>query len=572
MAVRKAEDSLVKKLTAKIVSKGLLTKDQLGKAKALASKEGNSLVEALVDLRFIDKDSLLDFIADELEIPRVDLSAYMIEPEVIDLVKEKTARMYRLIPLFRIEDTLTVAMADPVNIVALDDIKLQVGLEVVPAISSEESIEKAINEYYGGAHLIGETIESFKKSGGEDFPTPYDLKTKSVAQVIEQPPIVKLVNQIILEAIKTGASDIHVEPRKTKVDVRYRIDGVLHSVSEVPKHLHLAVVSRLKIMADLDITERRVPQDGRIQRKLGDKEIDLRVSTFNTIYGEKVVLRILDKSNISLDLPSLGFSKESLRRMNIIIKQKSGLVLICGPTGSGKTSTLYAALSAISVPDKNIVTLEEPVEYQIKYINQGQINPKAGLTYAKGLRAILRQDPDIVMVGEVRDFETAELVMRATLTGHLVFSTLHTMDAATTLTRLLDMGVESYLLSSSVSGIVAQRLVRKICDKCKTEYMPTKEVLAQAGWSSKQIKLFKGKGCKACHQTGYKGRIGLFEVVVLDERLRGLISASTPADVIRKGIRQSGTKSLRDEGFDKVEQGITTLEEVLRETPAETGK
>lgn len=569
MVERGLEASLIEKLSSQLLTQGLVTKEGLEEARRVKTQREEPLGKILVDLNLLSRDQLLDFIASQLEIPYVDLSSYIIEPEVIDLVPEAVARKYKLIPLFKVESALTVAMADPLNVFALDDIKLRVGLDVEPALASEESINKAINEYYGGAHIIEEAVEKLDKTSLE-IAVSEEAPAEKLERITEQPPIVKLVNELILQAVKDRASDIHLEPRKREVDVRYRIDGILHKISTIPKHLQLPVTSRIKIMANMDITEKRAPQDGRIGIKLAEKDVDLRVSTFPAMYGEKTVLRVLDKSAFSFDLGALGLSPANLRHLRQLIKAPNGLVFICGPTGSGKTTTLYAILNEINSPEKNIVTLEDPVEYELTQINQGEINPKAGLTFASGLRTILRQDPDIIMVGEVRDFETAELAIRATLTGHLVFSTLHTMDAASALTRLTDMGVEPFLIASAITVVVAQRLVRRICNRCKVEHKPSSEILNQLGWSDKKdLKLYKGKGCRECRHMGYKGRLGLFELITINEEIRNLIIARASADAIKRAAAKAGSKSLREDGLEKVLAGLTTLDEVMRETRQE---
>lgn len=557
--------NVVEKLSKDLVEQKIVTSEQLREAEKIKAQTGRSLGETLISLNYLTQDELISLISSKLDIPHIDLTSYVVESEVINLVPENSARRYKLFPLFRVEDTLTVAMADPMNIFALDDLKIQTGLNVEPAMASEESIIKAINEYYSGAHLLEEAAENIKLDLGDE--AAGKLTTDRIEHITELPPIVKLVNQIILEAVKDRASDIHLEPHREAVDVRYRIDGILHKVSSIPKALHLPVVSRIKIWANLDISEKRIPQDGRIQTKIGLKDVDLRVSTFPAINGEKVVLRVLDKSGVSFQLSDLGFSAENLRTFRSLIKRPSGLVFITGPTGSGKTTTLYAALNAVISPERNIVTLEDPVEYEIKFINQGQINPKAGLTFAAGLRAILRQDPDIIMVGEVRDFETAELVIRAALTGHLVFSTLHTMDAASTITRLIDIGVEPFLIASSVAGIIAQRLVRKNCFKCVQEYSPPQKLVNELSLdNSSDLKFYWGKGCKDCGQTGYKGRTGLFEVVRITEPIKALIMEGAPAGKIKETASREGFKSLQEDGREKITKGITTVEEVLRAT------
>ena len=563
---KKKKTDLVNKIATDLINQNVITKDQLSQAKKLQQKKGYSLDKALVELKIVTNDEIMGFIASKLDIPNIDLASYLIEPDVIDMISEDSAKKYKIVPLFKVEDTLTGAMSNPMDVFALDDLKLKSHLEIKPVLSDEDSINKAIEQYYGGTHLIEETIEKAKSISVDiDISEPYGVAR--LERVSEQTPIVRLVDQLITEAVKDKASDIHIEPQKEDVNIRYRIDGILHNVSTLPKHLQLSVISRIKIMASLDIAERRTPQDGRIQIKLGEKDIDIRVSTFPTIFGEKIALRILDKSRAITNLVDLGLESENLARLRSLIRKPNGFVFIVGPTGSGKTTTLYALLHEINSPDKNIVTLEDPVEYEIKHINQGQINPKADVTFAKGLRSILRQDPNIIMIGEVRDLETAELAVRAALTGHLVFSTLHTMDAATSLTRLVDMGVEPFLISSSITGLVAQRLVRKICPKCKEEYKPSKELLKQIGWENKKnLKAYRGKGCKSCKQTGYKGRVGIFEVVAMNEEIKRLITSDNSANIVREEIRKSGAKSLQEDGLKKVSKGITTIEEILKET------
>ena len=567
--VSEKKNTIVERLTANLVQESLVSEDQMAKAKKIQQRTSEPLSKILVDLQVLSHEALLTFIARQLEIPHVDLSTYIIESDVIDLVPETTARKYQLIPIFRVQNNLTVAMADPTNIFAFEDIRFQAHVEVNPVLASEESINKAIEQHYGGARLINETIKGLEKTSF-GIESSKNLKAERLQKITEQAPVIKLVSQLVTEAIRDGASDIHLEPQKNEMSVRYRIDGILHDVSSISKHLQLLVASRIKVMADLDIAERRLPKDGRIQVRLNEKEVDLRVSTFPTINGEKLVLRILDKSKSPLDLENLGLSAENLRRFRMLIKRPNGLMLITGPTGSGKTSTLYAALRTINSREKNIVTLEDPVEYEIKNINQGQISTKAGLTFAGGLMSILRQDPDIIMVGEVRDLVTAELATRAALTGHLVFSTLHTMNAAGALTRLIDIGVEPFLIRSNVIGIVAQRLVRKICPACKEKYNPPAELLKEVGWSNKKnLELYRGKGCKQCKHTGYKGRTGVFEVLVINERIRKLIMGKTPASSITQAARQAGVKSMQEDSLNKVLSGITTIEEALRQTQSD---
>ncbi len=559
----------VDRLSAGLVSEGLVTEAQLDKAKEKQKKTGISLGKVLVDLDLISQERLLAFIAKQLEIPDINLTSYDIDTSLIDMVSEATARKYKMIPLFKVQNTLTVAMANPLDVFALDDIRLQVGMEVNPAIASELSIEKAINEYYGGSHVIDEAAKNIDRASFK-INVPDRVMTEKLERITEQPPIVKLVNEIIDEAVKQGASDIHIEPEKGDLRVRYRIDGALQKISDIPKHLELPVISRVKIMAQLDIAERRLPQDGRITVEKDGRDIDIRVSTFPSIAGEKISMRILDRGAFSLDLENLGLSSSNYSYVQSLIERPSGLLFVCGPTGCGKTTTLYSILNILNSQKKNIVTLEDPVEYEIDGINQGHIYPKKGLTFARGLRTILRQDPDIIMVGEVRDLETAELAVRAALTGHLVLSTMHTMDAVGAVIRLIDMGIEPYLIASALNGVLAQRLVRRICTKCMVEYTPTEETLVLLGMpGEKNTKFFKGKGCKECRHTGYKGRIGIYEVLVINDEIRKLIINRATNKAIMSEAGKAGLKTLMEDGLEKIARGITTVEEVLREAKTE---
>lgn len=553
------------RVSSLLVKEKLITAEQLGEAQKMSDELGISLGQALVDTAAVSEEDLIAFIARELDIPHIDVSGYAIESEVLKLIPASLARKYMFIPLFKVENTLTVAMADPINVFALDEIRLHANMDISPVLASVDSIRKAIEEYYGTAESIKQAVEAV---GETTFAMPSaDISKHKLELITSQPPVIRLVNELILHAINEGASDIHIEPRREFDDLRYRVDGYLHKVSTIPKNMHLAVVSRLKVMADLDITERRVPQDGRIAIEMLGRDVDIRMSTFPTIEGEKVVLRVLDKTRSVTNLSSIGLSDEVLRQVKGLIKRPSGLVLSCGPTGCGKTTTLYTMLDEIRSPDKNIVTLEDPVEYEIQDINQGQINPKAGLTFASGLRTILRQDPDVIMVGEIRDLETAELGIRAVLTGHLVLSTLHTMDAAGATARLIDMGVEPFLVASALMVVIAQRLVRRICPNCKKEYIPSEEMLKLLGVKDPEKHTFyHGVGCSHCHHLGYKGRTGIFELMPVEDKIRELIMKKAPANDIHQTAVSSGMRTLRDDGLDKVYAGITTLEEVMRET------
>jgi type IV pilus assembly protein PilB len=563
------KNSYAMRLAVTMVKLGLLTDGQLKEAINRAQEIGQPLNEALVDLGFTSAWELVAFVTHEAELPSIE-----IDPERIDLTAVKRlpvslAVKYEMLPLGEHENLVTMALANPLTVFALDDIKRETGLDITPVLAKKEEIDQLIKQFYGESRLVDDAVAGVAASNielpGEDISTPARLEA-----LTSQPPVVKLVNEVILHAVQEGASDIHIEPRRAIVDLRTRVDGILYRVSTIPRDLLMAVVSRVKIMANMDIAERRAPQDGRIEVKMQGKLIDLRVSTFPTIYGEKVVMRILDKSSTILDIGTLGFSEESFETVRMLISQPYGMVLFVGPTGSGKSTSLYAVLNTINSPDLNVMTLEDPVEYEMSMVNQGQINPRAGLTFATGLRTLLRQDPDIIMVGEIRDIETAELAVRASLTGHLLFSTLHTMDSPSAPARLVDMGVEPFLIASSVSGVIAQRLVRMICDHCKVEFTPPPEMLKEVGLDPAEVtKLYRGEGCAFCHNTGYKGRTGIYEVMVMNDKIKKLIMNRASADEIGRVAEKSGMKTLRADGLDKVLAGVTTIEEVLRETAAD---
>ncbi|MFA6349448.1 MAG: type II secretion system ATPase GspE [Candidatus Omnitrophota bacterium] len=545
-----------------LIKRGIITQDQVNKAKEEAAKTGMTTEKALEKLGFISEVDIANVYADSLGIPFIDLSDYLIDPEVVKLVPEAVASKYKAVPLFKIGNSLTVAMADPEDVAALDEIRIKSKFDTVePVLATRDMIQNVIDQYYGA---IGSAEELVKGMTKEKMETSAK-STKGLAAAAEEAPVIKLVNLIIMQAVKDKASDIHIEPSEEKVLIRFRIDGILHEVQQIPKHLQSALASRVKVMARMDISEIRNPQDGRIQLKMESKSLDLRVSTFPTMHGENIVMRILDKSSVILGLKELGFSKNELSEFDKIIRRPNGIMLVTGPTGSGKTTTLYAALSAINSIEKNIITIEDPVEYEIPLIRQTQVNPRAGLTFANGLRSILRQDPDIIMVGEIRDKETADISIQASLTGHLVLSTLHTNDAASSLTRLIDMGIEPFLIASSVIGILAQRLVRVICPKCKEKYEPSDEVVRDLGLPQK-MDLSRGKGCMHCRNTGFTGRIGIFELLTVNEEIKNMVTAKRSASDIKKKAIEQCMRVLRDDGMEKVKSGITTAEEVLRVT------
>jgi len=523
-----------------LVEKGLITAEQLREAESKAKADAKPLRNILTKKGLISDEDLTAFLSHEFDLPFIDLTNYLIEPEIIDLVPEDLARKHLLIPILKIGNDLTVAMVEPSDVFAVDELRMKTGLNIEPAVTTEAGLKKALDQHYGAKGTLEEVIGSLDRKKLEIKPGQ-ETELKKLKGIAEEPPVIKLVNIMIIEAVHQGASDIHIEPEEDTLKIRFRIDGMLHERTGPPKYLQSAVISRIKVMAELDISERRIPQDGRIQMKMEGRDIDIRVSCIPTIYGENVVLRILDRSQIILELKQLGFSS-ILSQYKKLISLPHGIILVCGPTGSGKTTTLYTSLNAINSEDKNIITIEDPIEYHLAGIRQMQVNHKIDLGFAEGLSAVLRQDPDVIMVGEIRNAETAKAAVQAALTGHLVFSTLHTNDAPSAVTRLVDMGVEPFLISSSVIGVLSQRLVRTICTECK------------------------GKGCKRCLQTGLRGRIGIFELMRPSEKIRELISAKASADQIRKVAIQEGMQLLREDGQKKINEGITTKEEIMRVT------
>jgi len=529
-----------KTLGESLLEQNLITEANLKKAEEESKKNNEPLRRALVRSGLISESDIIAFLEKHLNIPFVDIKNHTINPEIITIIPENLARQYSVIPLCKSGDILTVAMVDPLNVLAIDELRAISGFTIEPVIATESDIKSALSQFYFKGSTIDDVLKKIEPS--DSSPEEDELSPERLKSVAEEAPIIKLVDLIIIQAVRSGASDIHVEPDEKLLRIRYRIDGILHESSTLPKNIQPAVISRIKIMSDLNIAVKRVPQDGRFQANIEDNKIDFRVSTLPTIYGENVVMRILDSKSALVGLENIGFNKVNFESFQNVIKKPHGIILVTGPTGSGKTTTLYSALSTVNSIEKNVITLEDPVEYKMKLIRQSQINPKAGHTFANGLRSILRQDPDIIMVGEIRDFETAEISIQAALTGHLVFSTLHTNDAPGALTRLTDMGVEPFLISSSINAILAQRLVRKICQSCK------------------------GSGCGICNNAGFKGRIGIFEFMTMTEKIRQLVIERASSSVIKKVAREEGMKTLREDGMEKVLGGITTKEEVLRVT------
>ena len=552
-----------------LVEQGLITSQQLKEALEM-QKNGNKkrLGEIFVEIGALSKEELYKILQYVFESEYIDLSNYVIDPEVISLISEKTALRFKLIPISKNDDELIIAMANPLDVYAIDFVRDHTKVKRIKSLlASEDDVINAITNYYE----LGEYDDIIDKLGTEVVFKEEEAEEDSskLEAISKEAPIIQLVNMLIVQGVKDRASDIHVEPNERSLLIRFRVDGILRDIRALPNTIKSAIVSRIKILAKMDIAERRLPQDGRFQVKFGTREVDLRVSTIPTVLGEKVVLRLLDKSKGVIKLDHLGFIPEQLEVFESIISKSYGIILLTGPTGSGKTTTLYAALSEVNSKDKNIITVEDPVEYKLDRINQIQIKPKINLTFANTLRSILRQDPDIIMVGEIRDTETAQIAVQAALTGHLVFSTLHTNDAASAITRLIDMNVETFLISSSVIVVIAQRLVRVICEKCKEEYIPGKDVLSALNIKDDsnndgKIKLYRGTGCSSCKDTGYYGRTSIFELIVLDEEIRALIISKASSNVIKDVAIKKGMKTLKHSGMEKAKQGITTIEEVLR--------
>jgi len=562
-----------------LLKESLITQDQLDKALEFQRSNGGKLGSCLTKMGFITDDDITGVLSRQYGVPSINLKYYEIDPNVIKLIPQDTALRYQVVPLSRVGSVLTIAMTDPTNVFAMDDIKFMTGFNVEPVVASESAIAEAIARFYGGGAASHEELSNLMKDLVEDdqelelAAEEQEMDAASLEKAADEAPIIKLVNLILTDSVKRGASDIHVEPYETEMRVRFRVDGVLQTVMNPPMKLRDAITSRMKIMAKLDIAEKRLPQDGRIMIKYKadgrKKELDFRVSTVPTLYGEKIVLRLLDKENLRLDMTKLGFEPESLKKFERNILKPYGMVLVTGPTGSGKTNTLYSSVARLNQVDTNIMTAEDPVEFQLSGINQVQMKEQIGLNFAAALRAFLRQDPNIILVGEIRDFETAEIGVKAALTGHMVLSTLHTNDAPSTISRLMNMGIEPFLVATSVNLICAQRLVRRICVNCKEELEVPEQALIDAGYTPEEVKttkIYHGKGCSTCNKGGYKGRTGLYEVMEINDELRELILVGASALELKKKAIEQGMITLRRSGLIKVALGQTTMEEVLRET------
>lgn len=569
MALRKSR----LKLGELLIKEGLITEEQLQKAIQVQKREGKRIGEILIKLGLITEKDIVVTLGKQLNIPYASLAKGLLEPdpnqELDKLVPQNFARRYCLIPLSRNLNALTVAFADPLDVLMMDNLKKMTGCDINPIVASASDIMQAIDRFYGEKDLLKEAIsESYEAETVEieEAPEEEALSLNTLIAKAEEAPVIKLVDLILRQAIKDRASDIHIEPFKDRVSVRYRIDGVLYEIPPPAGHLLLAIVSRIKILAKMDIAEKRLPQDGAFIVKAENRIIDFRVSTIPTVRGEKVVLRILDKSQVPLELGQLGFEAKDLENYRKAVSSPWGLIFLTGPTGCGKSTTLYATLNEIKTPHKNLVSIEDPVEYRLEGINQVQVKPDIGLTFANGLRAFLRQDPNIIMVGEVRDLETAQICLRAALTGHLVLSTLHTNDAPTAISRLIDIGISPYLISPSLLLVGAQRLVRKLCPECKEAYEPTGEMLGKVKLAAELI--YRPKGCDYCNRTGYRGRSAIFEILPMSERLSQAIAQGATYQQLKEIALETGMKTLYQNGLKKVEQGITSLEEVLSVTMA----
>jgi type IV pilus assembly protein PilB len=562
-----------------------ITPEQLQEALAYQKQQGGKLGTALVHLSFVRDDDIIALLSKQYGVPSINLEQFDIDPAIVKLIPVETAQKYQIIPLSRVGATLTIAMSDPTNVFAMDDIKFMTGYNIEPVVATEKAVQDAILKYYAGRKTpsSGGALEAASRAL-DDMPMGFDgdvevledldeISVEALARQGEEAPVIRLVNVLLMSAIQKGASDIHIEPYEKEYRIRYRVDGVLYAIMNPSLKYRDAIASRLKIMAKLDIAEKRLPQDGRIKIRFNDqgqsKEIDFRVSVLPTLFGEKIVMRLLDRDKLMLDMTKLGFEPEPLSRFEAAIQKPWGMVLVTGPTGSGKTNTLYSSISRLNTIDTNIMTAEDPVEFNLPGINQVQIRENIGLNFAAALRAFLRQDPNIILVGEIRDFETAEIAVKAALTGHLVLSTLHTNDAPSTVGRLMNMGIEPFLVSSSVNLVCAQRLVRRVCSQCSTADPVALAALTKIGFSPEDahaVVPMRGTGCDRCNGTGYKGRVGLYEVMDITDGLRELILVGASGLELRRKAVDEGMVTLRNSGLQKIKEGVTTIEEVLRET------
>jgi type IV pilus assembly protein PilB len=558
------------RISKRLLASNIINQEQLDKALWLQKEKGGTLSQILVDQGFVKQKEILLALSEDLNIPLINLNKYIIDPSIIDLIPKEISRYYQILPLSKIGPTITIAVSDPLNIFAIDDIKSLTGFDVRIVLSEPASINSAIENYYG-KHTSQEIKQMVKKMEDTELLLSQaesdNMQSQDLVKLTQEMPIVKATNMILSEAVRLKASDILIEPMENETRIRYRIDGLLQTGRSIPKALHEAIISRIKIMSELDIAERRLPQDGRFKLKSKNRFVDFRISILPSSYGEKAGIRVLDQENATLDIDKLGFTDKSIECIKENALKPHGMILTCGPTGSGKTTTLYSILNFADSPEKNIITVEDPIEFDLKGINQVNAKPDIGLTFASALRSMLRQDPDMIMVGEIRDFETLDIAVKAALTGHIVLSTLHTNTAIGAITRMINMGLEPFLISSSVIMIAAQRLVRKICDKCKQPYEISDELknsIDIKDYSSHTF--YKGIGCQFCLGTGYKGRIGIIEALTLNADIRRLIMNNASESEIKKIAKSSGMITLREDGISKAQQGLTTLEEVVRVT------
>ena len=565
--------SLKERLTEILIKNNVISEAQLKKALEVHKQKGGSLKDILVERGFVNEKDLMAALSQGLGIPPIALSRFKIEPEILKLIPRDVARKYRIVPVSRVGDILTIATADPLNVFVMDDLRAVTGLEIGAIIASQKEVQDVIDQHYAedthGAleellkGMKSEDMEIIKEEEGEK------VDAAKLFKLVEEAPVVKLTNMILENGIKARASDILMEPMANFLRIRYRVDGVLKEVEELPKNMHDSIVSRVKVMSELNIAERRLPQDGRFKLKIDTNEVDFRVSILPSSRGEKVALRVLDKSYAMLDIQKLGFEKRVLDTLKECASYPHGMILVCGPTGSGKTTTLYSLLKYVHSPEQNLITVEDPVEYQIQGVNQVTVRSEVGLTFASALRSILRQDPDVVMIGEIRDFETVDIAIKAALTGHLVLSTLHTTTACGSVVRLVNMGVEPFLISASLIAIVAQRLVRKLCPKCKESYKPNKTLLNKLGLNEEvagDTSFYRPKGCDKCMDSGYSGRFGICEILIMTPSIREMILKRARESELKDSARREGMRTLREDGLEKVRQGITSLEEILRVT------
>ena len=565
--------SLKERLTEILIENKVLTEAQLKKALKIQKQKGGLVKDILVELGFVNEKDLMAALSQGLGIPPITLSRFRIDPEILKLVSRDIAKKYKIIPVSKVGNMLTVATADPLNVFVMDDLRAVTGLHVGTIIASQKEVQEVIDQYYGEytQEAIVELMEDMKNAdleiitGGE----VKEVDSRHLLKLVEEAPVVKLTNAIMENGIKAKASDILIEPMEKSLRVRYRVDGILREIESLPRNMSESIVSRIKVMSQLNIAERRLPQDGRFKLLINNGEVDFRVSVLPSARGEKVALRVLDKSQAMLDVEKLGFEGRTTKVLKKCVSRPHGMVLVSGPTGSGKTTTLYSLLKHVHDPDKNLITVEDPVEYQIQGVNQVTVRSEVGLTFAGALRSILRQDPDVIMIGEIRDFETVDIAIKSALTGHLVLSTLHTTTACGSLVRLVNMGVEPFLISASLIAIVAQRLVRKLCPKCKEKYDPGETIISNLGIEEKKKVFYRPKGCEHCFNTGYSGRLGICEILTMSPSIRSMILKKAMESDIKNMARKEGMWTLRQDGLARAIEGLTSLEEILRVTVAD---